>query len=763
MLIEVLPNMSSNLPAHSNQDSKVDGASLLRFFLGYEDYWRLMSLLFLFGVTLGLSYFVYARATFQSTALIRVNQFVDSSSVAQGGRELNARLLRSVIQQLSSSFLILEAARDVGIANANTTHEELRNSVVPAVRVGVLDQNHLELSLVSYRPDVVRKLPSAIIESFEVARTRLQAEFRDKAVQRYADELNLVRKKVSDQLTNRLKFEEESSLANAQLELERLSDLPVQRVRARYKLQEYEEIARILKDQKDTLGTIGQLALYSNAISAQKDPLSSGRIVRRSPSSGTGPISFQSPENAKQFTQVVVQPDMVDGLEPWREIEKRMRNTEEKIRQNKAKFLDDHPQMIQLREELAESKSALELELSVAEKAFVLETERLKQELKDLDAKLPEYHRATKEFDEKKLGYDLMEKSQLAWDKAYEKLSQQIDKLQFNPGNDTVSLEFRGFTEMRSDSPVSPNKSQLAMLGCLFGLGLAGGIPFLLKRFDSSVVDLNEFEKTMGIPGIGLVPLSDPETLEEINRAPTVGATTPNALLENFRLIRSSILLNRSPKGDGHVVMVTSARPSEGKTTVSTNIAWAFSSMGDRTILVDCDLRRGRVHNVAGISNRPGLTDLLTDSVKLDDCIYKSEADNLWVIPRGPVLAGTTELLNTEVFSKIIDELKGRYDRIILDTPPILGLSETAFLQNHADGVVLIVKAGITLRRDVEDAVSSLRKLGAHFYGFVLNRVDFSKRRNHYYYYYYSSSYYDTNWEAEESLSVNPHKITRKV
>ncbi len=183
--------------------------------------------------------------------------------------------------------------------------------------------------------------------------------------------------------------------------------------------------------------------------------------------------------------------------------------------------------------------------------------------------------------------------------------------------------------------------------------------------------------------------------------------------------------------------MITSARPGEGKTTVSSNVAWAFSSLGDRTLLIDCDLRRGRVHNVVGASNEFGMTGLLTGRATIDQCVHKAEADNLWTISRGPVVPGTTELLNSGVFAALLEELKSKFDRIILDTPPVLGLSETAFLQNHADGAVIVVRCGVTMRKDVENSVESLKKLGAHFYGFVLNGVDFTKRSNHYYYYYY--------------------------
>jgi Mrp family chromosome partitioning ATPase len=141
----------------------------------------------------------------------------------------------------------------------------------------------------------------------------------------------------------------------------------------------------------------------------------------------------------------------------------------------------------------------------------------------------------------------------------------------------------------------------------------------------------------------------------------------------------------------------------------------------------------------------------------------KSEAENLWLLPRGPVLAGTTELLNTPVFENLLNELRGRFSRIILDTPPVLGLSETAFLQNHADGVVLIVRSASTTRADATLAFQQLQKLGGHFFGFVLNRVDFSKIQNQYYYYYYSSNYYDSNWhdEDEQDHGRNPSHASR--
>lgn len=740
--------------------STIDGSTLVRFLLGYEDYWRLMILLLATGLLSGLVFYVYSKPTYSSTALIRVNQYVDTSRAAQGmGKEVNYQLMRSVMLQLGSGYLILDAARSLGLVDDKASYREVRESIAPAVRLGLLDQSHLELSVVGFSPKVVRELPQALAEAYEITKVRLRNEYRDKAIKRYVEEIAVIRSKVADQLDTRLKFEEESALASAQIELERLSNIPVDMVRMRYRLEEMERIQDVLTKQKNELGPIGQLALLTSMPKVSSDPLSTGSIVRRTGDPQSSPFSFESPETKKEFTQVVVQPDMVEGVEPWRELEKKKRVIEEKQRLTRAKFLDDHPEMIKINEELREVVSALELELEVALKAFELEHSRTKDKLKELEAKLPDYHKATKTFDEKKMGYDLMRKGQLAWDKAYEQLSRQIETLQFDNEEGNVNLEFRGFVDIRSEIPVSPSKAKLAMMGCLFGLGLAGGIPFLLKRFNTTVSDLNEFEQSLGIPGIGLVPLSDPKVLEEVNRAPTIGASTPNSLLENFRLIRTSIVLNKSPKGDARVIMITSARPGEGKTTVATNIAWAFSSMGERTLIIDCDLRRGRLHQVADIANSPGLTDALTGKVSADQCVQKSTADHLWLLPRGPVVAGTTELLNSGTFADILKGLKTKYDRIILDTPPVLGLSETAFLQSHAEGVVFVVKSASTPRKDVEDAFHALDKLDAHFYGFVLNQVDFTKKANHFHYYYYSASYYDSNWE--DTLNA-PKEATKK-
>jgi capsular exopolysaccharide synthesis family protein len=165
--------------------------------------------------------------------------------------------------------------------------------------------------------------------------------------------------------------------------------------------------------------------------------------------------------------------------------------------------------------------------------------------------------------------------------------------------------------------------------------------------------------------------------------------------------------------------------------------------MGARTILIDCDLRRGRVHAITNVSNELGMTHLLQGHCALEDCIQKTPLPLLDVIPRGPFTIGNTDLLAQPVFADLIKALRSEYDQIIIDTPPVLGLSETSSLQNQVDGVIFVVRAEVTPRKDVVDAVTILRKAGAHMFGLVLNDLDLAKVSNYYNFYYYSSSYYE--------------------
>jgi len=241
--------------------------------------------------------------------------------------------------------------------------------------------------------------------------------------------------------------------------------------------------------------------------------------------------------------------------------------------------------------------------------------------------------------------------------------------------------------------------------------------------------------------GLGIVPQID---------ASSAGAAAlisreegrKDTLIENFRVIRTNVLSMGTLTKPPHVVMVTSAMPKEGKTVVSSNLALSFAHTGARTLLIDTDLRRGRLHRLFGYRKDPGLSNVLLNEVTLDQACRPTDQENLSILSAGRHLESGTELLGSPRFIELMQTLRARYDRIVIDTPPVLGLSETAAMQSLVDGVLFVIWTGNTPARTAKAAVDMLTANGANFYGFVLNRLDLSATANYYQYYYYSHDYY---------------------
>lgn len=414
--------------------------------------------------------------------------------------------------------------------------------------------------------------------------------------------------------------------------------------------------------------------------------------------------------------------------------------------------------MKELAGKLESVKQSLRTEMDVLREKFDLEYQRLTEKLADLQRRIPEYQKVTEQFGRTSLEYTSIEQAQMMWDKARERLAEKLAAATFTEDFDSVQLRFKGHTSLRDENPISPNKRKLVLLSLLLGLAGAIGIPTILNLLDTSATSLGQLEEYIGLRGIGIVPLTDADFLEAVHRSPAQGATVPNYLLECFRVIRANIGLDSKFDGiQSQVVLITSARPQEGKTTQAANLAWAYHSMGESVLLVDCDLRRGRQHALLKLDNGGGMSRMLTGQITPDEAILHTEQKGFDAIPRGPIIPGSTELLCQEGFFALMQVWKERYDRIILDCPPVLGLSESSSLQRVADGIVLVVRSEKTSMKDVRDAVAVLRKTGAHFFGFVLNGVDLSKVGNYYQYYYYSAPYYDQfEGDEEEAPSVAP-------
>lgn len=740
-------------PAAPSQ-TKFDPIKIIAQAFSYVQHVRLMLLMLALGLCAGATYFLFSKPLYRSTSLIYARSFStplqDSSSVPEVN--LNS-LSRSFRLRFNTPLIRLGAAKRLGLVGEEATSESVLQHV-PTVRIAMYDATHLEVTVFAYEPEVVRTFAEAMVEEFQGFQQQSWQQFRDEALDRYAVQLAELETQVEESIDALTDVDRDTRLTEVTIEQKSLLEIPKNLVETREKLARMDGIRLLVEKLSGEIAaqdSVGQtLTLLSLLSDFETDTAVDVGDVVSAPV-----IGRNSTVNTSNPSMQVVEPQSVQGITPWRELEKEKRLLESQLAEASKTYLAEHQVIKDLSARLSKTIKGLDSELKVLREKFELEYSKLQEQVSLLESRMPEYERVTRELGKSANSYQIAANNQKMWDKARDEFTSKIAAINFNEDFDWVQVRFKQFLSLRDEVPVSPAKSKLAIISLMIGLAGALGVPTVLNLFNTSASTVQQLEEYTGLKGIGIVPLTSKDFLEDVHRSPAQGATVPNYLLECFRVIRSNICLRPNHHQRSQVVLVTSARPQEGKTTQSANLAWAFHSMGERTLLIDCDLRRGRVHGLLNLENQNGMTRLLMGEITVQEAIHPTPQENFDAIPRGPVIAGTTEILCQKPFEDLIALFRKHYDRIVIDSPPVLGLSESSSLQRVVDGTVLVVRAEKTSRKDVMDAITLLRNSDAHFFGFVLNAVDLSKASNYYYYYYYSAPYYD-QFGADEDPPNQP-------
>jgi succinoglycan biosynthesis transport protein ExoP len=764
------------MSAPTTTPNKFDPLRLIGHLFAYARHVRLMVLMAAVGLLIGITAFLYTTPTFSARSLITVHGFgtpLTNREVSELG-ERPSFFSRTFLDRFRSPRVQLGAARKLGLLQDDESTLEDLVRIVPAVRVGLVDARNLEIHVLAYDPDVVRKFGEEMVYEFLRQQEEGWREFRDEAIERYAQQLVELDKKIKETVENLNNIEKNQNFTKLTMEERSLLEIPREKIRVEQKLKNMEDMLRVLESletaQANAAATAATAAGTENGTQIAADDTESvlrllsllGNFEKDSEVVVGQVVNRTTPQDAISATkgpEVIVQPSDIETEQPWRELERKKRQIETEIVEASKKYLPDSDVMKNLTKALDDTKRGLLAEASMLRRKFDLEYAKLKEKLPILENRMPEYEAISKQLGLTAWEVSSVVDAQKMWDRAREVLSQKLSAITINEDFDWVQIRFKEHLSLRDKVPISPNKYKLAILSIIIALAGALGVPTILNIFDTSATSVQQLEDSLGLTGIGIVPLTSQEFLEEVHRSPAQGATVPNYLLENFRIIRSNICLHPNHRDRSQVVLVTSSRPQEGKTTQAANLAWAFHSMGERTLLLDCDLRRGRVHSLAKLDNSIGMTRLLMGEVPPDQAIQTIGKDGFDVIPRGPVIAGTTEILCQARFEQLLELFRKHYDRIVIDSPPVLGLSESSSLQRVVDGTVLVVRSEATSRKDVLDAVTLLRKSEAHFFGFVLNAVDLSKASNYYQYYYYSAPYYD-QFIPEDDTPGNPPSLS---
>jgi capsular exopolysaccharide synthesis family protein len=290
------------------------------------------------------------------------------------------------------------------------------------------------------------------------------------------------------------------------------------------------------------------------------------------------------------------------------------------------------------------------------------------------------------------------------------------------------------------------------LLGVLLGVAAASARAFL----DRTLKTPDDVERDLGVPFLGLIPEIDETSVRygrkgksrrrirgpDVNRELIVKEYPMSGTAEAARAIRTNLMF-MAPDKPYKTILITSGGPAEGKTTVACCIAIAMAQAGQRVILIDCDLRRPRLHRIFNKSNDLGITARLLEPTKLDDTEeIKTDIPNLSVIPAGPIPPNPSELLHSERFKSLLKMLAGHYDRIIIDSPPIVAVTDATVLSTLVDGTILVAKAFTTRKDLARQALRAIADVGAKTAGTILNAVDLDRHEYKYYYYYYKKDGY---------------------
>ena len=298
--------------------------------------------------------------------------------------------------------------------------------------------------------------------------------------------------------------------------------------------------------------------------------------------------------------------------------------------------------------------------------------------------------------------------------------------------------------------PVFPNVTLNLVLGAGMGLIFGIGIAFLLEHLDTSVKSLEDVERYLQVPVLAVIP-------KDVGVLHKQSGMSPDA--EAYRILRTNIEFNRKNPEDNSITVV-SGGAGEGKSTTLVNLAYVCAQGGYTTLMVDADLRRPRLHTFFDINNSVGLTNYLTTDLALEDVILQTPVDNLYFLPSGILPADAAGILNSRRMSELLQDVKQRFDLVLVDSPPILGVSDAAVLASEVDLTMVVVQHRKLPRNMLLRVKEAAENVGGQVIGVVLNNVDVRSDSQYQYYTsyytYYAPSAMDENAAPATSAPIAP-------
>ena len=417
---------------------------------------------------------------------------------------------------------------------------------------------------------------------------------------------------------------------------------------------------------------------------------------------------------------------------------------------------DSHPLVRAADQKIIENRSALIAEVKNIQGAVERDLAVVEREEAGEAGLYESAHKRAVDLNMKEIEYHRLDRSRDQNEKLYAMLLEHMkdaDLARMMRVNNIRLIE----SALVPVAPISPRTSLNVMSGAVVGLLLGLALVWLRETLDSSMKTPEDVEKILGVTFLGLLP-----TIDDDEKARSKKSRRPNArkedagppelivharphsgIAEAARSIRTNLMFT-NPDHPYKKLLVTSAAPAEGKTTVACSIAIALAQSGQRVCIIDCDLRRPRLHRIFGHAGESGVTNVLVGDATIDEVARATPVENLWCISSGPTPPNPADLLHSARFRKFLEQAGDKFDRIVIDSPPIVAVTDSAIISTLVDGTVFVLRAFKTTRALARQGMRTLADVDAPVVGAVLNAVDLSRHEYSYYYYQYKRDGYGT-------------------
>jgi capsular exopolysaccharide synthesis family protein len=398
---------------------------------------------------------------------------------------------------------------------------------------------------------------------------------------------------------------------------------------------------------------------------------------------------------------------------------------------------DRHPEMVKVRSSIQKTQAELQAEIAKVVQAVGTEYRAALAQEESLTAALDQQKREALAMNRKAIEYTVLEREVDSGRQIYQSLMQRANETSVTGELKSSNIRVVDRAEVPHE-PVAPRPLQSLVLALFGGVILACGVVFFFEYLDSRIKSPEEIEALLGLPAIGLIPSLGKHRHQA---EPLINNGVPPNFAEAFRALRTNVLFSAADEGC-RAIVVTSTGPSEGKTVVASNLAIGFAHAGQRVLLVDGDLRRPRIHEVLSIEQEPGLSNVLVGNAKASDAVRRTDVPGLWVLAAGHVPPNAAELLGSRRFKELLASIRGQFDWVVFDSPPVMAVTDPTILASLADSVVFVIGAEMTSYKIARRAIEQLERGRVVFAGGVLNRVEVQRHA------YYYSQYYRREYAA---------------